>query len=118
MRTIATGPEIPIELVDREAEWWVKIVEFLNQNWALPVRENGTVTLLFLGDTSGTNGGVFDRLVFPDIEAARRALRRNGFQVFANEPRLQEFLAPPEFPLREGGHPNGPIYSSGRFWRS
>jgi hypothetical protein len=116
MKTTATGPIISNRIVGEKPEWWVKIVEFLNQNWALPVHENSQVTLLLVGDTSGTNGGVFDRLTFDDIEAARRALRRNGFKVFSADPGLAEFLAPPELPLREGRHPNGPIYSSGQFW--
>lgn len=114
MRTV--GPEISVKLVGDQPEWWVKIVEFLNQNWALPVQENG-VTPLFIGDTSGTHGGVFDRLAFADITAARCALRSNGFVRFADDPGLQEFLGPPQFPLHEGYHWNGPIYSSGRFWR-
>ena len=104
----------PAEEIRGKPRWWVKIVEFLQQNWALPVLTQEGVVLLFVDD----NSNVFDRLDFEDEAEMIDALRRNGFEEFAQTPRLQEFLRAPELPLSTRRHPNGPIYSSGRFWRS
>jgi len=96
------------------ADFWVKIVEMLQRNWA--VIESGStpdVCVYFISDTSG----VFDEIVFPSTSAARQALARNGFRRFAEDTHLQSFLRPPSAPFRRSPHPNGPIYSSGRFWR-
>ena len=60
---------------------------------------------------------MFDRLSFLSVAEAENALRRNGFARFADDKESQEFIAIPEEPFREEQHPNGPIYSSGRFWR-
>lgn len=105
-------PATPFTPDDPEPMWWVKIVEMLQQNWALPVTLDGKHALLFVSDRSG----MFDRIDFDDIWSERRALVNNGFVEFARDPGLQEFLAPPTFPLSIKPHPNGFIYSSGRFW--
>ena len=98
--------EVPIESRD----YWFKIVEFLQQNWALvDPHERGAIAW-FIGDTSG----VFDQIVFSSPEEAFSALTRNGFRRLAND---QTFLRAPEPPFVRQPHPNGPIYSSGRFWR-
>ena len=103
----------PVEI--HSTDFWVKIVEMLQQNWALIAAVNGdTVCVHFISDTSG----VFDEMEFPSADAAKRALERNGFRHFASSPDLQSFLHPPAAPFRRTAHPNGPIYSSGRFWRS
>jgi len=99
----------------RSRDHWVKVVDMLQQNWALvePLN-NGQVEIVFLTDHSG----IFDRISPAGTqEEAFAALRRNGFERFAEDPRLKEFLAPPEAPYFEATHPNGPIYSSGRYWR-
>ena len=94
-------------------DFWVKVVEMLQQNWALiEEKPDGGVYVHFIGDTSG----VFDELSFPLADDATAALRRNGFEHFANDARLQSFLRPPEPPFHRQPHPNGPIYSSGRYW--
>jgi hypothetical protein len=87
----------------------------LQQNWALidPTKLDG-VRVFFISDTSG----VFDEMSFADEIAAREALMRNGFERYSENPRLQSFLRPPAAPFHRSAHPNGPIYSSGRFWRS
>jgi hypothetical protein len=72
------------------------------------------VCVYFISDTSG----VFDQMSFADEIAAREALVRNGFKRCADDLRLQSFLRPPPTPFHRSADPNGPIYSSGRFWRS
>ena len=105
--------EVPIEIQSRD--YWFKIVEFLQQNWALIDESPGGkgCNLFFFGDTSGG----FDRLSFSSVAEAEAALRRNGFRRFAEDKKAQEFIAVPKPPFYERPHPNGPIYSSGRFWR-
>ncbi len=94
-------------------DFWVKVVEMLQQNWALiEEKPDGGVCVYFIGDTSG----VFDELSFPSADDAIAALRRNGFKHFADDEKLQSFLRPPEPPFHRQPHPNGPIYSSGRYW--
>jgi hypothetical protein len=61
---------------------------------------------------------VFDEMAYPSLSDASDALRRNGFRRFADDTELQSFLRPPSPPFRRTTHPNGSIYSSGRFWRS
>jgi hypothetical protein len=96
------------------SDYWVKVVEMLQQNWALiEAAPSGSVRVHFINDTSG----VFDELSFPSVDSALAALRRNGFRRFADDAQLQSFLRPPPPPFRHAQHPNGPIYSSGRFWR-
>jgi hypothetical protein len=96
------------------AEFWVKVVEMLQQNWALiEDDERGGTRVYFINDT----GGVFDEMGFSSVSAAVEALGKNGFRRFAANPELQSFLRPPSSPFRRSTHPNGPIYSSGRFFR-
>jgi hypothetical protein len=99
----------------QNTDFWVKIVEMLQQNWAVIEAEDAeAVRVYFISDTSG----VFDEMAFPSADAARESLDRNGFRRFAENSDLQSFLRPPSAPFRRTIHPNGPIYSSGRFWRS
>jgi hypothetical protein len=96
-------------------DFWVKVVGMLQQNWA--VIESGGETaarIIFITDTSG----IFDEIAFSNAADAAEALARNGFKQFAQSPDLQAFLRPPAPPYARAAHPNGPIYSSGRFWRS
>lgn len=100
------------EIVTIESrDFWFKVVEMLQQNWALIEADSEGVTVFFISDT----GGVFDQLSFPSTEEAADALRRNGFQRFSDDPRAG-VLSPPDPPFHHHPHPNGPIYSSGRFW--
>lgn len=93
---------------------WFKGVEFLQQNGALidAAAQGRGCTVFFLGDTPG----VLDRMSFTLPEDAARALRRNGFARCEDDAAVMKIMAPPRPPLRMGVHPNGPIYSSGRFW--
>jgi hypothetical protein len=99
----------------QNTDFWVKIVEMLQQNWAvIEPKDAETVHVYFISDTSG----VFDEMAFRSANAARESLHRNGFRRFAKNGDMQSFLRPPPGPFHRVVHPNGPIYSSGRFWRS
>lgn len=96
-------------------DYWFKVVEFLQQNWALiDVNEDSTATVFFVNDTSG----VFDQLIFPSSADAQKELRINGFKRFSEDKDAQKIIEAPEAPFNEAVHPNGPIYSSGKFWKS
>ncbi len=103
------------ETVDIQSrDFWFKVVEMLQQNWALIEEDpEGGVTVYFIHDGSG----VFDQMDFTSREEAGAALRRNGFERYEKDVEWQKFIAPPRPPFWKAAHPNGPIYSSGRFWR-
>lgn len=102
------------EAIISSRDFWVKVVGMLQQNWALiEDAPDGGVRVHFINDT----GGVFDALDFRSAEQAQDALSHNGFRRLADSPDLQSFLRPPSAPFRANVHPNGPIYSSGRYWR-
>ena len=101
------------EIAIESRDYWFKVVEMLQQNWALIDDAGGSVTAFFVSDT----GGVFDQLSFDSVDAARASLSENGFQRFAEDPKAASFLSPPNPPFSRRPHPNGPIYSSGRFWK-
>lgn len=104
-----TGSTVGIE----SGDYWFKVVDFLQQNWALvDLNEQGAISW-FIGDTSG----VFDEIVFGSMEEAVGALIRNGFRRFSDDLKAQTVMRPPKPPFTRRAHPNGPIYSSGRFWR-
>ena len=101
-----------VKIISRD--FWFKIIEMLQQNWALIDKEpEGFVTVYFIHDGSG----VFDRMNFDTLELAIRGLRRNGFSRYSEDQESQKFIAPPKAPFYEDTHPNGPIYSSGRYWK-
>lgn len=96
----------------QSADYWVKLIEMLQQNWALLEPEkNGAVRVYFILDDSG----VFDELAFSSESAAHEQLGRNGFRRFAESDR--HFLLPPSPPFKRTTF-HGPVYSSGRFWRA
>lgn len=96
-------------------DYWFKVVEMLQQNWALIDKTPDSIdcTVYFIHDASG----VFDQMRFNSEEDAHQSLTRNGFTRYADDSSAQKFIAPPLPPFTEAIHPNGPIYSSGRFWR-
>jgi hypothetical protein len=96
-------------------DFWVKVIEMLQQNWALiEPMPSGDVCVYFVDDSSG----VFDQLTFSSEKDAAFALKLNGFSRFADDKKLQSFLTPPSGPYYQRPHPNGPIYSSGQYWKS
>ena len=99
---------VPIQSRD----FWVKVVEMLQQNWALIEPKGSKVTIHFLHDL----GGVFDELSYPSLREAQAALRFNGFRRYDEDSSYSEMFARPEPPFRREQHPNGAIYSSGEFW--
>lgn len=95
-------------------DFWFKVIDMLQQNWALIEHANNKVTVFFLSD----NGGIFDQLSFLSTEEAKGALRFNGFARLSEDSRASSFLRSPETSFVHRHHPNGPIYSSGRFWKT
>ena len=103
----------PERFVRFSGAFWVKIVEFLQQNWAVIESEEDGANVYFVTDLSE----IFDEMAFGDQFEAATALTRNGFELFGDDPEHRRFLRIPEPPYVWGEHPNGRIYSSGRFWR-
>jgi hypothetical protein len=91
---------------------WFKIVDMLQHNWAVLLNQDESTLAVFYGD----DRGVFDQIAFDDTQLAETALRRNGFAKYIHDPKAQKFISLPEGKFRERLHPNGFIYSSGRFW--
>ena len=95
-------------------DYWFKVIEMLQQNWALIEPTAQGVIIYFVNDASG----VFDEITFASSTDAEEALRLNGFGRFADDKSASSFLRCPHSPFTRQPHPNGPIYSSGRFWKS
>jgi hypothetical protein len=92
---------------------WFKVVEMLQQNWAFISPHSASECIVyFVSDDSG----VFDEIRCASIASAEEALLRNGFRRLCEDPRASEFLSAPGGPFDRREHPNGRIYSSGRFW--
>jgi hypothetical protein len=94
-------------------DYWFKIVDFLQQNWALVDTTAAGATIWFLSVSSG----VFDQIEYQSDRDAELALLRNGFRQFAYDVDASKMMTPPVAPFQVQSHPNGPIYSSGRFWK-
>ena len=101
--------DIPEKLAEAP---WFKVVEFLQQNWAVVIQRDNDVLAVFYDDGCG----VFDEMPFPTHEEAEQALRRNGFSKFLDDEQAEEVIRLPRGQFKERPHPNGKIYSSGRFW--
>ena len=105
----AASPSVEI----KSRDYWFKIVEFLQQNWALIEHQEADVVVWFIDDASG----VFDKMEFTTPIQSEEALQRNGFRRYADDLESQEFIATPKPPFYPSAHPNGRIYSSGRYWK-
>lgn len=85
--------EIKIE----SKQFWVNIVDFLQQYWAVIEDNKGSksVTVYFLHEGSG----VFANMKFENREIAQKALIQNGFKNF-DDPyeNFKEYLNPPKEP--------------------
>lgn len=93
--------------------FWFKVVDFLQQSWAIVDVKGSECTVWFVNDGSG----VFDRLEFASASTALRALHFNGFRRFRElDGQVPSARAAPRPPYRATSHPSGKIYSSGRFW--
>ena len=95
-------------------DYWFKVIEMLQHNWALIEPSTNGVRVYFVSDTSE----VFDEMAFDSTERAEAALLLNGFRRFAADKQPASFLRCPQPPFQVCPHPNGPIYSSGRFWKT
>ncbi|MEI7823946.1 MAG: hypothetical protein WCI01_01515 [Chlorobiaceae bacterium] len=102
--------DIPKELAK---DPWFKVVEFLQQNWAVIIRRKSDVLVVFYDDCCG----VFDEMPFQTYNETSMALRRNGFSKFMQDNNAQDFIGQPEGVFMVSHHTNGRIYSSGQFWR-
>lgn len=111
---VMTMSDQVIEIQARD--YWFKIIEMVQQNWALiePSQSGINCIVHFIGDASG----VFDQIEFSEISEAERQLRINGFAKYDDDKEAKQFIAPPLPPFHRSSHPNGAIYSSGRFWKS
>ena len=101
------------EVTIHSRDYWFIVASFLQQNWALiDENQDGTVTVFFIGDTSG----VFDRMMFESKEQAISDLQKNLFVRYEEYESAHEIIFPPRPPFYKCEHPSGPIYSSGEFW--
>jgi hypothetical protein len=60
--------------------------------------------------------GVFDEMTFTTEQEAKAQLTKNGFNRYSEDIKAQKIIGVPEPPFYKARHPNGPIYSSGRYW--
>ncbi len=102
-----------VEILSKD--YWFKVVEMLQQNWGLiaPSQSGKSCVVYFVSDTSG----VFDQIEFAEITEAEKQLRINGFAKYEDDEDASQFIVPPPAPFHRSSHPNGAIYSSGRFWK-
>jgi hypothetical protein len=97
----------------KNTDFWFKIVGMLQQNWAsIEVNDSNLCEVIFFAD----NSGVFDYMTYDSVQEAERGLLRNGFVRYDEDKGAQEFIGKPKPPFHPYIHPNGDIYSSGRFW--
>ena len=101
------------EVILNSRDYWFKVVDMLHHNWALIETEDKENQSFFIGDISG----IFDELIFDSKTEAQRSLSENGFKRLADDKVAQEYISPPSPPFHRREHPNGNIYSSGRYWK-
>ncbi len=108
--SLRDGPKVDI----KSRDYWEKVLENHQTNWALVENGPARTTVFFMHELSG----VFDRLTFPSRIEAEAGLYANGFRRPEIPPGWPKAHPPgaPQPPFFEDSHPNGPIYSSGRFW--
>ena len=101
-------------LAINSTNYWFKVVDFLQVNWALvDERLDGTATAWFIDDASG----IFDQTTFSSLESAVEGLMRNGFDLYRLALQAQTYMTPPVPPFHVSQYPSGAIYSSGQYWR-
>jgi len=93
--------------------YWFKVVDFLQQNWAVVTHDDLGAKIMFFSD----DPGIFDEMNFKSVSEAEQALMRNGFGLFDENPDAHAFIAKPSGEFHERGHPSGRIYSNGAYWR-
>src|SRR5690606_36059344 len=99
------------EIELKSEKFWVKIVDFLQQNWALIEIIDSRIIVFFIQDASM----IFDKMEFNTIQEAENGLLKNGFKLYLDEnENFQDFIVPPKKPYGESLRP---IYSSGQYWK-
>jgi hypothetical protein len=94
-------------------DFWFKIVDFLQQSWALIDEGADAVTVWFLDD----GGGVSTGFHFPRNWRQSVPFAATAFAASRLIGGLKHFIATPRTPFHNRPNPNGPIYSSGRYWK-
>lgn len=109
-------PRIRTEVVISSRDYWYKALENHQTNWALIESDavGGECTVFFFHELSG----VFDRLAFASTGSAESELHYNGFRRLLDDGDVPWADTAPKAPFYEDTHPNGPIYSSGRYWQT
>jgi hypothetical protein len=86
-----------MEIKIKSKDFWVNIVDFMQQYWALIEKDNGSqsVTVYFIHEGSG----VFTKMKFKSHSIAEKALLQNGFKKY-NDPleKYSDFMMPPKEP--------------------
>ena len=97
-------------------DYWFKIVGMLQQNWAIieSGNEQSDCVIYFISD----DAGVFDQIELGSLSEAKKQLRLNDFKRYTDDNEAQRFISPPPPPFHKTSHPNGLIYSSGKYWKS
>jgi hypothetical protein len=99
------------EIKIRSKEFWVNIVDFLQQYWALIEESDDTaqVTVYFIHEGSG----VFSNMKFKSKDIATKALMQNGFKKF-DDPleNFETFLSPPIEPYYTVQFKSGDLMAS------
>jgi hypothetical protein len=91
--------------------FWVKIVDFLQQNWILIEVIDNKVIVFLIQDASM----VFDKIEFKTIKDAENGLLKNGFKLYLDKNKdFQDFIVSPK---KSFGDSPRPIYSSGQYWK-
>ena len=83
-----------VSIVSRD--YWFKVVDMLQHNWAIIDASDRDAIVWFIKDASG----VFDSLLASSSEAAG-ALRHNGFERYAEDEEIQRFIRPPQPPFSQ-----------------
>ena len=104
--------EISENFKNLNSDYWIKIVGMLEQNWALILEKSGSCRVYFMDDCNG----VFDWIDFENRHVAEHELLDNDFERYATSA-CKALVGKPMGDFRLRQHPNGRIYSSGRYWR-
>lgn len=93
-------------------DFWFKVVAMLQQNWAVIEGDGDRVKIVFFDDRNQ----IFDQLLYGNHHEAERALRKNGFGRYTDDPGSHDFIAKPDRPFVHSPAKLRPIYSSGEYW--
>jgi hypothetical protein len=129
MNTSEFDPSGPPLFPISSNDWWVKVLEMLQHNWALIEERNGKFTVYFFHDEGTTKCfpkgytlsqirnrcAVVDSLEFDSLEGAQDALRRNHFERLEENPGSWDGCQPHGNFYDARGSEEG-IYSKAGYW--